>query len=88
MEPERWPDGVRRLVDASGATSNEHLIVDVKQLITDAGDHFGWLITLTAPALQAMVRYQLIGHEPRPLTHISEPAWYAKLKDLPPGGTT
>jgi hypothetical protein len=82
MKPERWPDLVRTFVDRLGA-QHEGLSVDVEY-----GDHI-WTITASCPHCGTHVTWGVLGPEPRELVSagIPEPAWYAKLADLPPGGT-
>lgn len=85
LDPERWPDAVRMIVDQIGEATGVETVVDVQQLLMGDGRHYGWVIS--SPRLTS--RFQLLGCEPKPEpVRTTEPAWYAKLNDLPPGGTT
>jgi hypothetical protein len=84
VDPERWPQAVRLVVDQIGYQVGSETVVEVHELLVDDGQHYGWLITSPSFA----VRFQVLGHEPEPApTTVPLPAWVAKLNDLPPGGT-
>lgn len=90
MEPERWPQTVRDLLDTIGtACGDRSVAIDVKQLvIAGSKEHFGWLVIASCPELFSNARWQIFGCDPLPAPEpIAEPTWYSKLEDLPPGGT-
>lgn len=79
MEPERWPPFVRGFVDELGTKrSGIEIQVDYEAPF--------WVVMATCPCCGTQVRWTLMGGDPTPEPiPIAEPAWYAKLNDLPPG---
>jgi len=90
MDPERWPSRVRELLDVVGVACDPHQpVIEVKQLVTAGeNEHFGWFVTAKCDDIGYIGAWTVFGHEPREPQPIAEPAWWAKLDHLPPGGTT